>query len=120
MLTITIEDLGDDVILHCLGRIVRGHETGLLCSAAQQRGRNVFLDLAQVETIDAAGVGALVSLQAAGIYLKLMDPSARVLEMLRITKLNSIFEICRSQSPDREIKAGASHQRSESFRASAV
>ena len=43
------------------------------------------------------GLGALVSLRAAGIRLKLMDPIVRVREILRLTKLDSIFEICESE-----------------------
>jgi len=99
MLTVTVEKLGEIVILRCQGRIVRGHETAVLCPAAQQRGQNVVLDLAQVDAIDAAGIGALVSLQAAGIYLKLMNPSEQVREILKITQLDSVFEIGESQSP---------------------
>ncbi|MGB0029899.1 MAG: STAS domain-containing protein, partial [Candidatus Sulfotelmatobacter sp.] len=59
---------------------------------------NVVLDLAQVDAIDAAGIGALISLQAAGVYLKLVDPAQQVREILKITKLDSVFEICESQS----------------------
>lgn len=98
MLKITVESSGDNVTLHCSGRILRGNETGLLCSATRHHGRNIVLDLADVETIDAAGIGALVSLQAAGIYLKLMNPNDRVRAVLEMTHLNSVFEICRSQS----------------------
>lgn len=67
MLTLTVHNLGDMVILRCTGRIVRGEETAILCAAAQQQGRNVILDLSGVDAIDAAGIGLLVSLQAAGI-----------------------------------------------------
>ncbi len=96
MLTITTETLDDVVILHCLGRIVCGYETILLCSALHQAGRNIVLDMAKVDAIDAAGIGALVSLQAAGIYLKLMNPTQPVQEILKVTNLDSIFEICES------------------------
>jgi anti-anti-sigma factor len=98
MLKVTVEDLGDVAILRCVGRIVRGHETALLCSAARQQGRNLVLDLTQVDAIDAAGIGALVSLQAARIYLKLVNPSKEVREILKVTELDSIFEICEPQS----------------------
>lgn len=98
MLTITVEDVGESVILQCAGRIVLGDETDLLCSVMQQEGRNLILDLMQVDAIDAAGIGALLSLQAAGIYLKLMNPATQVREILRITKLDSVLEICQSQS----------------------
>lgn len=97
MLAVTVQDLGEVVILRCQGRMVRGDDTGILCSAVQQESRNVVLDLAEVEAIDAAGIGALVSLQAAGIYLKLINPTPQVREVLKVTNLDSIFEICESQ-----------------------
>jgi anti-anti-sigma regulatory factor len=96
MLSVTVEDLGEFVVLGCVGRIVRGHEAGLLCAVLRHYERTVLLDLAKVEAIDAAGIGALISLQAAGIYLRLMDPSKEVREILRLTKVDSMLEICES------------------------
>jgi anti-anti-sigma factor len=96
MLTVTVQSSGDVVLLRCEGRIIRGDETAILCAAVGQQGHDVTLDLSGVDTIDAAGVGVLVSLQAAGIYLKLLNPNERVREILEITRLDSIFEICRS------------------------
>jgi anti-anti-sigma factor len=98
MLTINVESIREVAVLRCSGRIVRGHETALLCSAMQQQSQNVVVDLTEVDAIDAAGVGALLSLQAAGVYLKLLNPSRQVREILKVTRLNSIFEICESQS----------------------
>jgi anti-anti-sigma factor len=98
MLTINVERINEVVVLRCSGRIVHGQETGLLCSALRQESRNVVLDLTEVDAIDAAGVGALLSLQAAGVYLKLLNPSRQVREILKATRLNSTFEICESQS----------------------
>jgi len=100
VLTVNVETVGGAVILRCQGRIVRGDETPILCAAVQQRGWNVVLDLSGVEAIDAAGVGALVSLQAAGIYLKLLNPSKQVREVLTLTKLDSIFEVSESEPLD--------------------
>ena len=93
MLNVTTEQQGDLVTLRCRGRIVRGEETGLLCAAMRLKEQNVILDLTEVDAIDAAGLGALVSLQAAGVYLKLVNPCGQVREMLQITHLDSIFEI---------------------------
>ena len=93
MLTVTNCTLGDDTILKCSGRIVRGEETALLCAAVQQQQHNIILDLAEVEAIDAAGIGLLVTLQAAGFYLTLSNPSASVREILRVTKLDTVIEI---------------------------
>jgi anti-anti-sigma factor len=113
MLTVTIERLGDVVTLRCVGRIVRGQETTILCAAVQQRARNLVLDLAGVDAIDAAGIGLLVSLQAAGIYLKLMDPTKQVREVLRLTNLESVFEICKSPSSDEELQGVVTKDQSE-------
>lgn len=100
MLTVNVQNLGNEVILRCQGRIVRGDETAILCSAVQQHGRSVILDLTEVDALDAAGIGALVSLQAAGIYLKLSNPSEQVRQVLSITGLDSIFELCKSSSAE--------------------
>ncbi len=92
MLNVTVERLDEAVVLHCAGRIVRGEETALLCAASRQHGRTIILDLENVEAIDAAGIGALVALQAAGIYVQLMNPNEHVRDILRITQVDSILE----------------------------
>jgi len=94
MLKVTVERSDDEVVLRCRGRILRGDETAILCAAVGQRERNLILDLTQVDAIDAAGIGLLVSLQASGIYLKLLNPTEPVREVLRLTQVESIFEIC--------------------------
>ena len=98
MLTLTVHDLADFVVLRCQGRIVRGEESALLCAAIRHYGEDVILDLGGVSAIDAAGIGALVSLQAAGIYLKLMNPTEPVRTVLRLTGMDSLLEICDDQS----------------------
>lgn len=93
MLTISVEDFGKDVILRCAGKLVRGDEAAILCAALRHRGRDIGLDLERVEAIDAAGLGALISLQAAGIYLRLLNPNGVVRDTLRVAHLDSVFEI---------------------------
>ena len=112
MLSVTVEDLGEVVTLRCLGRIVRGDETSLLCAAVQHLDRNIVLDLSKVDAIDAAGVGVLISLQAAGIYLKLINPIRPVREVLRVTGLESIFEICDTRLNDGILAASAARSAS--------
>jgi anti-anti-sigma factor len=97
VLEVKIEESGNAVILRCIGRIVRGHETAILCAAVRHSGRKIVLDLRKVDAIDAAGVGALIALQAAGIYLQLMNPTRAVREVLRVTKVDSVFEIRNSR-----------------------
>src|ERR1700675_4279882 len=98
MLTVTVKESDDGVVLQCQGRIVRGDETAILCAAVPQERRNVTLDLTGVDAIDAAGIGALVSLQASGIYLTLLNPTEQVREVLRVAQLASIFEIRESRA----------------------
>jgi len=98
MLTISVEDSGKNVTLCCAGRLVLGDEAAILCAALRHRGRDIALDLEQVEAIDAAGLGALISLQAAGVYFRLLNPKEPVREILHITQMDSIFEIEESQA----------------------
>lgn len=97
MLRVTPENLDHAVILRCAGRIVRGEETALLCAAVHQPSRDLVLDLSAVTAIDAAGIGALVALQAAGIYVRLMNPNPPLREALELTGLGSMFEVLEAQ-----------------------
>ena len=90
---VTVESARGVVTVRCQGRLVRGQETALLCGVIQQHGRDIILDLSGVTAIDAAGIGALVSLQVAGTYLRLVGPSFAVRQVLRLTSLDSVFEI---------------------------
>jgi anti-sigma B factor antagonist len=96
MLNVTVKGVRGAVTLRCQGRLVRGQETALLCAAIQQHEREITLDLSGVTSIDACGMGALVSLQVAGIYLRLANPTEAVREVLTLTKLDSVFEIAES------------------------
>jgi anti-anti-sigma factor len=94
MLTVITHNVAEIVVLRCRGRLVRGEESALLCSAVQHHGREIVLDLGGVTAIDAGGIGALVALQAAGVYLKLMNPTEPVRHVLQLTGLEKVFEIC--------------------------
>ena len=107
MLSVTTRNVDGTVVLRCQGRLVHGEESALLCAAVRHHGREVVLDLADVTAIDAAGIGALVSLQAAGVYLKLMNPSEAVREVLRLTGLEKVFEICEQRPGDANQPASA-------------
>jgi anti-anti-sigma factor len=120
MLTVTTEHLGNETILRCVGRIVRGQETAILCATVEEYERDLVVDLAGVDAIDAAGIGLLVSLQAAGIYLKLVNPNKQVREVLRVTQLESVFEIYPAQSMDavtESAQAGVPDNQQESLHA---
>lgn len=107
MLTITTEESAETVTLHCRGRLVRGEESALLCAAVHHHGRDIVLDLGGVTAIDAAGVGALVSLQAAGIYLRLTNPTEAVRLTVRLTGLDHVLEICEAGSLENVVAKSA-------------
>src|SRR5919108_4718280 len=97
MLTVSIQDTGDAVVLRCAGRIVAGENIRLLRDAVmcQVDKHLVVLDLTEVDAIDAAGLGLFIFLQTlavvAGNELKLMHLTERTQELLAITKLDSVF-----------------------------
>lgn len=98
MLTVSVEELDDVVILRCFGRIVHGEEAAILCAAARHYSRNVILDLKEVDAIDGTGIGLLISLQAAGLYIRLINPVQGVRELLQAKQLDSVLEISKSES----------------------
>jgi anti-anti-sigma regulatory factor len=83
--------------VRCYGRLVYGRESALLCAAVPPHRREIIVDLSGVTAIDAAGLGALISLRAAGNYLRLVDPSETVRQVLRLTNLHSLFDISESE-----------------------
>src|SRR5947199_10087670 len=58
--------------------------------------RLLVLDLAEVDTIDAAGLGNFIFLKTlacvAGMAFKLMNVTERVRELLNVTQLDPVFE----------------------------
>ena len=99
MLTLDVEKTGGVAIVRCVGRLVRGEAVHILRNAvvSQRETRIVMLDLSEVEAMDAGGLAVLVRLSlwahTYGVQLKLANPSAFVLEMLRLMGLNLVFDI---------------------------
>jgi anti-sigma B factor antagonist len=64
--------------------------------ALEAGGRNILLDLHQVSTIDSSGVGEMVSAYTTvtnrGGKLKLLNLPAKVVDILQITQLITVFE----------------------------
>jgi anti-anti-sigma factor len=86
------------VTVRCQGRLVFGLESALFGAAVPLHRREIILvDLTGITAIDAAGIGALISLRAAGSYLRLVNPSEKVRQVLRLTNLDSVFDISESE-----------------------
>lgn len=94
MLIVSTRKVNHATVLKCSGRMVLGQQRTLLCAAV--RLSEFALDLSEVEAIDAAGIGLLVSLQAAGVYLTLVNPSDAVRNVLRLTGVDTVLPIVQS------------------------
>jgi anti-anti-sigma factor len=97
-LTFDKQKSDDSVTVKCRGRVVSN--TAQLLQE-EVRGliaqyKTIQLDLSEVSYMDSSGLGALVGLyvsaKRAGKQLKLINLSDRILELLRLTKLISVFE----------------------------
>ena len=94
---------GEVLILHCKGRLVFGDETAAFRARVQQMllGTNrIVINLSEMEYIDSAGLGTLVGLLASTRNrhgeIKLVRPTKRVTDLLRQTRLNTVFQCCES------------------------
>lgn len=118
-LEITRREREGITILDLDGRLTVGQETGLLretiLELAGAGTSNVVLNLEKVEYIDSTGLGGLVicftTLKRAGGALKLLNLNRRNVELLVLTKLQTVFEVFNDEQdavnsffPGREIK----------------
>ena len=100
MLNVTVQKLGDTTVLRCQGRIVIGDACTILRNAVlgQTHTRMLVLDLAQVDRIDAGGLGVLLGLRkwarSNAIRLRLMNVMNQVEHVLELTRLDRVFEFC--------------------------
>jgi anti-sigma B factor antagonist len=104
----------DDVtILDLTGRLSLGEAvafgpgSGLVLSEtvrelAKKGQKNVLLNLAGVTYVDSSGVGqlvgALTSAGRQGVSLKLLRPNRQVLNLLKMSKLDTVFDISEDEA----------------------
>jgi anti-sigma B factor antagonist len=93
--------VGDVHILDISGKIILGHGTMVVRSTIKDLLHNgvkkIVINLAEVNYIDSSGVGELVSsfttVAKEGGQLRLLNLTAKVREVLAITKLLTVFEV---------------------------
>jgi anti-sigma B factor antagonist len=98
---VAIRTIADVSIVDVSGRITIGEGSAALRDLVRQlldQGvRKILLNLHEVGYIDSSGVGELVrtytSVRGEGGQMKLVNPSKRVSDLLRITHLSAVFEI---------------------------
>ena len=100
MLQITVQQLEGATVLRCQGQIVIGEAYSLLRNTAmnQRHAWLLVLDLAQVDRIDAGGLGILLGVRewarVNAITFKLMNVMNKVEQILELTRLDGVFEFC--------------------------
>jgi anti-sigma B factor antagonist len=103
-LKITTATHGDARVLRCDGRITLGEGAVTLRDAAREvlraGARLVVLDMGGVDYIDSSGIGELVSAYTvarnSGANLVLVSLRKRVIDLLKITKLYTVFQVFES------------------------
>lgn len=82
-------------VLHLSGRLGLDSVPDFLKAVRSQTCKTVVLDMAAMTYVDSSGVGALVqqfsALKKEGRHLVLVKPHERVLAVLQITKVLSLF-----------------------------
>jgi len=74
----------------------------LIHKLAQEGFKNILLNFRNVSQIDSCGIGelfgCLTTLQSQGGVLVLCNPTQRVLDVFRLTKLNSVIDVVHDES----------------------
>jgi anti-sigma B factor antagonist len=104
----TIRRTDDVTILDINGRLTLGEElafgsgSGIVLSEnirelAKKGQKKIVLNLAEVNYVDSSGVGqlvgALTTARKQGANIKLLAPPPRVLDLLRMNRLDTLFNI---------------------------
>ena len=99
-LVVAISEVEGSTILHCKGRLQFCEEAAIFSRLAHgvlDAGKNLVLDLSGVEIIDSTSVGDLVLIYmracASGKDVRIAAPKPRVLEVLELTRVSSLFRI---------------------------
>lgn len=99
MLKVYTRKFGNVAVVYVRGRIVVGNGLKTLRNAviSQSNADKIILDLARVSTIDAGGLGVMLELfqqtESNGIEFGLMNVTYLVSRLLKITRLDTVFNI---------------------------
>jgi anti-sigma B factor antagonist len=97
----TTRENGGVTIVDFSGRITLGDGSAMLRKTIRELSgsgqKKILLNLADVDYIDSAGIGELVSayssVRSAGGELKLLNLTKRVNDLLQITRLFTVFDV---------------------------
>ena len=104
-LTLADRRVGDATVLTCRGRIIAGKEVAALqyaLDSLSSRTRHLVLHLGEVDFLDSSGLGLLVRYlvraKRATTTLAVCAVSPKIDEVLRVTKLRSVFPTYESEA----------------------
>ena len=95
----SIRHVGNVAIIDLAGRITLNDGAGFIRSAVKgamdDEHQNILLNMSEVTYIDSAGLGemssAFITVSRLGGKLKLLNPQPKVHNLLRVTRLYSLF-----------------------------
>ena len=98
---LSIREIDGVSIVKVSGKLILGEGVGALRSRlailSKQGHKNIVLDLGGLTQLDSSGIGVLVASFATisnlGGKLKLLNVTARVKDLLLLTKLYTVFEV---------------------------
>jgi anti-sigma B factor antagonist len=105
-LTTANRQIDDVTVVDIKGRIVVGEESAALRSLVadllSEGRKKILFNLAEVRYIDSTGLGALVSAYTSvrkhNADLKLLNLSAKVQDVMQLTKLYTIFDVSNDEA----------------------
>lgn len=105
-LHITTGEVDEIAVVWLEGRIVLGEETSVLREKVKSLiaagNKKLILNMSNVTLIDSSGLGALVAAhstaKSGGASLRLCNLGTKFNELLQITKLLTIFEVCSTEA----------------------
>jgi anti-sigma B factor antagonist len=96
--------VGDVMIVDCAGRLVFGEESAFLRDTVKKlimEKKRLVLSLSGLTHIDSGGLGTLVALYTTAHnnhgHIKLANLTKRVIDLLHLTKLVTVFEVYDSE-----------------------
>lgn len=98
---LTTRESGGVIIVDAVGKLTLGEGTSSLRTQIRELvaggARRIVLNLADVTFMDSSGLGELISahttITMAGGEMKLLNLAKRVHDLLKITKLYTVFEV---------------------------
>jgi anti-sigma B factor antagonist len=103
---LTTHENGDVIVVDTSGKLTLGEGTSILRTKIRELvaggSRRIVLNLADVTYMDSSGLGELIAahttVTTAGGEMKLLNLNKRVHDLLKITKLYTVFEAFEDES----------------------